>query len=195
MDIDIDFRTDFDPLKYFTVAVRASMVEKGELKKHPAGAYLQNIPQDKISKLAAIPYKHAEELGYLKIDFLHLSLLDIFESKREIRGLLKREPDWSMLEDQETVEKLFQIHNHFDIISKVKPKSIDDIADVLAFIRPAKRYLLNTYLECQTDDEKQKVREVLYSKPNRGIWFKKPHSIAYALNIVLQLHLIKAEII
>jgi len=195
MDIDIDFRSDFDPLEYFSIAIRASMVEKDELKKHPAGVYLQDIPRDKITNLAAIPYKQAEELGYLKVDFLHLSLLDIFESKKEIRHLLKKEPDWTMLEDQETVEKLFQIHRHFDIISKVKPKCVDDIADVLAFIRPPKRYLLDTYLNCRTNDEKQKVREILYTKPDRGIWFKKPHSIAYALNIVLQLHLIKAKII
>lgn len=192
MDIDIDFKTDFDPLEYFPQAVRASMVEKDELKKHPAGAYLQNIPKDLITNLAAIPYKKAEELGYFKIDFLHISLLDVFESKQEIRALLKMEPDWFILEDRESVEKLFQIHRHYDIIMKIKPKSINELADAIALIRPGKRHLLDYYV-----NNKEKIREELYKKPEdiEKYYFKRSHSLAYALNIVLQLHLIKAKII
>lgn len=192
MDIDLDFRTDFNPIKYFPLAVRASMVEKGVLKKHTVGAYFQNIPKDKVTELSAIPYKTAEELGYFKIDFLHLNLLDIFESKEEIRELLKIEPDWSLLEEQEIVEKLFQIHRHFDIVSKIKPASIQELADTIALIRPAKRFLLDAYIS-----DKEKVRKEIYRKPDdpKKYYFKRSHSIAYSLNIVLQLHLIKAEII
>ena len=97
MDIDIDFKPDFNPLDYFKDAVRASRVEKGELRPHPAGAYLQEMPKDPLTNLAAIPFDEAEELGYFKIDFLHISLLEDFESKEEIRALLKLEPDWSLL--------------------------------------------------------------------------------------------------
>lgn len=193
MDIDIDFKTDFDPLDYFTNAVRASMVDKGALRKHPAGAYLQSIPKDGVTGLAAIPYKQAEKIGYFKIDFLHLTLLDIFESKAEIRALIKKEPDWSLLEDQETVEKLFQIHRHFDVVYKIKPKSIIDLADVMALIRPSKRYLINTYIN---SIEKENVRKILYTRPDDGkMWFKKSHSVAYSHYIVLQLHLIKGNIL
>jgi len=192
MDIDIDFKTDFDPLEYFPQAVRAAMVDKDELKKHPAGAYLQYMPKDSISKLAAIPYKKADELGYFKVDFLHLSLLDIFESKEEIRTLLKVEPDWSILEDRESVEKMFQIHRHFDVIFKIKPKSTEELADAISLIRPAKKHLINYYV-----NDKEKIREELYKKPEdpKKYYFKRSHSLAYALNIVLQLHLIKANII
>lgn len=191
MDVDIDFPTDFDPLEYFETAVRASRVQNGELKKHNAGAYLQNIPKDKLTGLAAIPYKEAQELGYFKIDFLHLSLLDNFQSKDEIRILLKKEPNWTLLQSPDAVSKLFQIHKHFDLVSKVKPQSVQELADCIALIRPGKRYLLAAYLK-----DRDVVRTELYTKPDDGrAYFKKPHAIAYALTIVLQLHLIDGGII
>ena len=192
MDIDIDFKTDFDPLDHFSTAVRASMVKDDELKKHPAGAYLQNIPKDKITNLSAIPYEQAEELGYFKVDFLHISLLDVFESKEEIRTLLKMEPDWTVLQDRESVEKLFQVHRHYDILVKIKPKSVEELADCIALIRPGKRFLLDYYV-----DNKEMARKELYKKPDdpEKYYFKRSHALAYALNIILQMHLIKAEII
>ena len=191
MDVDIDFQTTFDPLDYFEEAVRASMVKDGELKKHPAGAYFQNIPKDKITQLAAIPYQQAEELGYFKVDFLHLSILDEFENKKEIKVLLKTDPDWLLLQSPSVVSKLFQIHNHFDIVSKIKPQSVQELADCIALIRPAKRHLIDAYIK-----DKSLIRQELYRKPEDGkYYFKRGHAIAYALNIVLQLHLIKGRIL
>ena len=191
MDVDIDFQTTFDPLGYFEEAVRASMVKDGELKKHPAGAYFQNIPKDKMTQLAAIPYQQAEELGYFKVDFLHLSILDEFENKKEIKVLLKTDPDWLLLQSPSVVSKLFQIHNHFDIVSKIKPQSVQELADCIALIRPAKRHLIDAYIK-----DKSLIRQELYRKPEDGkYYFKRGHAIAYALNIVLQLHLIKGRIL
>jgi len=70
MDIDIDFKTDFDPLDYFDNAVRASQVNKGIISKHNAGVYFQKMAKDRISGFAAIPYKEAEDQGYFKVDCL-----------------------------------------------------------------------------------------------------------------------------
>ena len=189
MDVDIDLKTDFDPLKYFKEAVRASMVKDNQLVKHPAGAYFQPIPTDKVTGLAAIPYDQAEEMGYFKVDFLHLSLLDCFENKDQIRTLLKQEPDWSLLEDESIVERLFQIHRHFELISQVKPRSVQELADCIALIRPGKRMMVHAYLK-----DRKAVREQLYKKPEEGYYFKKSHAIAYAMTIVLQLHLAKGGI-
>lgn len=189
-DIDIDFRTDFDPLKYFREAIRASMVKNGELVKHPAGAYFQPIPVDHVTELSAIPYEQAEELGYFKIDFLHLSTLDYFDNKQQIRTLLKKEPDWSLLQNPSNVAKLFQIGKHYKLISEVKPTSVQALADCIALIRPGKRNLLNAYKKAP-----DVVRPELYRKNEDGYSFKKSHAIAYALTIVLQLHLVKAEIL
>jgi DNA polymerase III alpha subunit len=190
MDIDIDFKTSFDPLDYFDEAVRASRVDRGELVKHNAGAYFQKIPKDSITGFAAIPFKEAEEMGYFKIDFLHLALLDDFESKDEIRQLLAIEPDWSIMEEQKNVEKLFQLGNQFDVVQTIKPKSIEDLCDCLAIFRPGKKHLLKFYKE-----NKEFIRKELYKKPEKGYYFKKSHSLAYAMTVILQLHLIKAGIL
>ena len=191
MDVDIDFPTDFDPLDYFEQAVRASRVFNDELVKHPAGAYLQNIPVDKMTNLAAIPFDAAEDLGYFKIDFLHLSILDNFDNKEQIRALSRIEPDWTLLYSAENVQKLFQIHRYYDLIFKVKPTSVQQLADCIALIRPAKRHLLNAYIKSP-----DVVRPEIYRKPEDGKYhFKKPHAIAYAVTIVLQLHLIKGGLL
>lgn len=190
MDIDIDFPSTFDPLTVFD-AVRASMVKNGKLSKHPVGIYFQNIPVDPLTGLSAIPYDAAEEQGYFKIDFLHLTVLDHFETKEEIRQLSKIPPDWSLLEDRDVVGKLFQVGRHYETISKVKPKSVQDLADVIALIRPGKRSLLPAYIK-----DKKAVRPHLYTKPEDGsMYYKKSHAVAYALTIVLQLHLIKGGIL
>ena len=191
MDIDLDLKTDFDPLEIFKEATRASMVKNNDLVKHNVGVYFQTIPIDAMTGLAAIPYEQAEEVGYFKVDFLHLSLLDVFESKKEIRELLKIEPDWSLLMRPDIVPKLFQISKQYDLVSKLAPKSVQELADVIALMRPGKRHLVNAYLK-----DKTLIREELYRKPDdEKYYFKKSHSVAYALNIVLQLHLIKAGIV
>lgn len=190
MDIDLDLPTTFDPSDIFDIT-KASMIKDGKLVKHPAGAYFQNIPIDNITNLSAIPYKQAEELGYFKFDFLHLSVLDIFDSKEEIRALLEVEPDWELLQEQYVVEKLFQIHKHFDILVEIHPTSVVTLADAIALIRPAKRKLLYAYIK-----KPDLIRPQLYTKPdNKQYYFKRSHAIAYALTIVLQLHLIKGNLI
>ncbi len=191
MDVDIDLRTDFDPLEYFKEATKASRIQDGQIKPHPAGVYFQKIAKDKLTDLAAIPFHEAEDLGYFKIDFLHLSLLDEFESKEEIRILLRKEPDWCLLQSPSVVSKLFQIHKHYDVIKEVKPESVIELADCIALIRPGKRYLLDQYLK-----DRVAARNWLYKKPKDDKpYFKKPHAISYALTIVLQLHLISAGIL
>lgn len=162
------------------------MVKKGELVKHPCGYYLQHIPVDSVTGLAAIPYNHAEEEGYFKIDFLHLSLLDNFKSKSEIKELLRTEPDWNLLTDPTVVPKLFQLHRNYSVLSKVKPTTVIEVADCIALIRPFKRELLEPYLI-----DKDRVRPHLYRQDGDDkSSFKRAHAISYSLTVVLQLHLI-----
>lgn len=186
MDIDIDLKTNFDPNEIFDI-VNASMEENGTLRKHPAGVYFQKVPVDVETGLSAIPYKHTEDMGFLKIDFLHLSLLDDFKNKKQIRELVNREPDWSLLESEDIVKQLFHIGNHFDVVSQVKPQSVLELSDILALIRPGKRDLLELYL-----DDPVSIRPELYTKRINSD-MRKSHTIPYALLIVLQLHLIKAQ--
>jgi DNA polymerase III alpha subunit len=185
MDIDIDFKSTFDLRQIIPSAVRASMVNNNELVKHPCGNYLQTMPVDQHTGLAAIPYKQAEKEGFFKIDCLHLSVLDPFSSKTEIRQLLKQEPDWTLLLDQAVVGRLFQLKNSFELLKRIKPKSVEEIADCIALIRPGKRFLIDSYMR-----DRESIRQTLYRSDNDGYTFKRSHAIGYALTIVLQLHLI-----
>jgi hypothetical protein len=184
MDIDIDLRPDFIPTKLFNTVTQASMIQNNILVKHPVGAYFQNIPVDPITKLAAIPYKEAEGEDYFKIDFLNNTALNPFTSKEEMNRLLDIDPDWTLLLDRDHVDKLWHLAGHFDIVYDIKPKSVLEIADAIAFIRPGKSKLMDKYLK-----NKKLTRPELYKTYDKS-HMKKSHAVAYALLVVLQLHLI-----
>lgn len=190
MDIDIDLPSTFDPHKHFDCVTTASRVDKGKLVKHNCGVYFQKVPTDPITGLSAIPFKKADEFGLMKIDFLHLHVMDYFENKAQIRVLLKKPPKWGLLLKSNVVEKLFQLSNHGDILRRIQPKSILELADCIAIIRPAKSHLLEDYI-----NDPEGTRAELYRKETKGYAYKKGHAIAYAMNVVLQLHLIDAEIL
>lgn len=190
-DIDVDVPSSFDPTKIFGDVVRASMCKDKKLTPHPCGVYFQKVPTDPLTGLAAVPYVEAEELGCFKMDFLHLHVYDHFTSREEIRELLKHDPDWDLLKIPSVVDKLFQMSKHFDLIQQVQPKSVVQLADCLALIRPQKRFILKYYLQ----DPVQYRLDLYKQDEGTGYGFKKAHAIAYALVIVLQLHLIKAGII
>jgi DNA polymerase III alpha subunit len=184
-DIDLDFPASFSCNDIFPTAVPASKVNnKGELTKHGPGYYFQNMARDKVTNLAAIPFEEAELLGYFKIDFLHISPLDLINNKQELRELINKEPDWNILRTEEQVQKLFHISKHYELLQKLTPRSVNDLADVLALVRPGKKHLLDDYTL-----DKIRTRKVLYQK-TEGYYLKKSHAVAYALTIVMQMHLI-----
>ncbi len=189
MDVDVDTATTFNAVKLFPWT-KASLVKNGELSPHPCGVYPQPIPKDPLTGLAAIPYAEAEELGFFKIDFLHLSVYDYFSSREEIEQLLEIEPDWNLLLVPQEQKKLFQLSNHGDVLDAVRPRSVEELADVLALIRPGKKKLIKLYTA-----QREACRRMLYAKDESGYSFKKSHAIAYSMVIMLQLHLISAGIL
>jgi DNA polymerase III alpha subunit len=184
-DVDIDFRTDFDVSKVFPNWAKASIIRHNQISQHACGVFPQRIAIDPISKLSAIHYEDAEEMGFFKLDCLHNSVYNHFQSREEILELLKLEPDWSLLLVKENVEKLFQLSRHYELLIKLKPNSVEDLADAIALIRPGKASLIPLYLT-----QKETVRKVLY-KQSEEYSFKKSHAFGYALVIVLQLHLLE----
>lgn len=188
MDIDIDV-ADNKKARSVLRCTRASIVENDELKPHLVGLYFQKIPVDSITGLAAIPYETAEELDFLKVDILNLSFLEHFNSKHEIRKLLKRQPKWNLLVQDDVIPKLFHLSNHGDTLKRVKPTTIEELADVLALIRPNKKALISKYIS-----NRVATRKELYKKEVNSD-LRKSHAIPYAQIIVLQLHLIEAGII
>lgn len=191
MDIDIDFQSEFNALDVFPQWIKASIVKDEQLLPHVCGIYPVSIPVDPVTGLSAIPYEEAEKLGYQKIDFLHLHIYNIFSNREDLRALIDVDPDWDMLLYNQHVSKLFQLSNHGDVLQVTKPRSIEDLADTMALIRPGKRGLLKLYTI-----KKDTVRKVLYEKEiGGGYSFKKSHAIAYSMIVVLQLHAIKAGIL
>ena len=148
----------------------------------PENFYQNVVPSSAISpKLIEFNSKLANELGYMKLDFLNNSLYKNVRDEKHLDSLLAMKPMWEMLEYEEFVEKLFHIGEHFDIVKAIKPTSVDDLAVVLALIRPAKRYLLN--------QPRDVIDREIWIKPEDGYYFKKAHSYSYAVAIVVQMNL------
>ena len=178
-DIDIDF-ADRDII-LSQLNHRVAKLDTG--KKHNTGVYVTECPHNPVDNLCTVDYKTAEDRGYFKLDILNVSIYEDVKDEDHLLKLISAEPDWSLLEHKEIVEQLFHVHNHFDIVNKLKPKSVEDLAAVLAIIRPAKRNLLN---ESWTT-----IKEKVWEKPQDGTYFfKKSHAVGYALAIVLQLNLL-----
>jgi len=187
MDIDIDVTTTTNPPDIFNNITSASIVENGELKRHNVGYYFQNIPIDPHTGLSAIPYKKALDFDYFKIDIIHLKLLDYFDSKKELIQYMHRKPKWEMLWDRNIVPKLFHFSKSYELLNKIRPKSILEISDCLALIRPGKRKLINRYLK---EKNKNKIRIELYKKEQASD-LRKSHALPYAYLIIAQLNLIR----
>lgn len=186
MDVDIDTAPSFDSTKIFVNWARGSVIRDGKMTPHPCGVYPQSIPIDPMSKLSAIPYDQAEELGFLKIDFLHNNFYKHFKSRSEIDELLLIEPNWKLLELDSTHPKLFQFSKHGEMLKTLKPKSIVEVSDCMALIRPGKKQFIGLYSK-----NKIECRKILYAKDDSGYAFKKSHSLAYSFVVWLQLNLIE----
>lgn len=185
-DIDIDFsdrERALGPLEY----IPASRVDdvKRDLVKHNVGVYFQNIPVDPATGLSAIPYKDADARGYFKLDFLNLDMYKKVKSEAHLQALVDCEPCWELLEYEEFVSQLNQIHGHFDVVSYYKPKSIEELAMVIALIRPGKKHLIGENLE--------DIKDEIWKKSDESYDFKRAHAIAYAQAIAVQLNLICEE--
>jgi len=181
-DVDIDFKDRTKALEVLP-HIPALMMNHGREMRHNTGIYFQNIPVNPLTDIASIPYDKAEDMGYFKIDFINNSVYEGVRDAAHLNELVAREPEWSLLDDAEVVNMLAHIHDHFDIVSTIKPQSVEDLAVVLALIRPGKRHLLNkTRAEIDAD---------IWVQPTDGTYhFKKSHSFAYAVSIVVQMNLI-----
>jgi DNA polymerase III alpha subunit len=183
-DIDIDFadRTQvLNVLKHIDARLDTD-------KKHNTGVYVQSIPFNPITGLSTIDYKTAEDRGYFKIDFLNVSVYEGVKSKQHLTKLLETEPLWDLLLEDDFVNKLFHVNGHGNILRQMVPESIEQLAAVLAMIRPAKRYLIGK--------DWTTVMMEIWTKPENGdYYFKKAHAIAYAHVIVVQMNLICEDLL
>ena len=130
---------------------------------------------------STIDHKEAEELGYFKVDFLNNHVYEGIQDEAHLDKLLNKEPMWELFGHKEIVEQLFHIGNHYEIIKQHMPTSIEQLAMILAMIRPGKRHLVGNTWEIIEKDVWEKTEDY---------FFKRSHAIGYATLIAVQLNLI-----
>ena len=185
-DIDIDFA---DRTKVLDIIehVPAAIKDNGTFKKHNTGVYCHSIPYNPLTDTASFDYKEAENRGYLKIDFLNVNVYKDVQSEDHLVRLLNTEPLWDLLLQDDFTSLLFHVNGHGAILRQMKPTSIEELAAVLAVIRPAKRYLIGK--------DWQTVKAEVWQRPaGDEYYFKKAHAVAYAAAIVVQMNLICEQI-
>jgi DNA polymerase III alpha subunit len=183
-DIDIDFA---DRTKALTVLKHIDARLDTD-KKHNTGVYCTSIPYNPLTGISTLDYKTAEDRGYFKIDFLNVSVYEGVKSKEHLTTLLETEPVWDLLLEDNFVNKLFHVNGHGSILRQMKPTSIEQLASVLAMIRPAKRYLIGK--------DWTTVMTEIWTKPeNDEYYFKKSHAHSYACLVVVHMNLICEDLL
>jgi hypothetical protein len=182
MDIDIDF-ADRNLILSKIVHIPASRVEHGIVVKHNTGVYLHSVPFIAEKNISAIPYDSTEKSGYFKIDFLNASMYLGIRNEHHLTQLMQIVPMWDLLLQSEFVEMLPHVNGHHALLKALKPSSVEQLAAVLAMIRPAKRHLIGKDWDT--------VFATIWSKPVTGeYYFKMSHAIAYAVAVIVQMNLI-----
>ena len=180
VDIDMADRTRFLELVNHTAA---SIEKDGEYTKHNTGVYFQNIPRFPLEGYSAIDYKSAEEEGWFKVDFLNNTIYQHVRDEVHLNQLLETAPLWELLQHKEVVEQLYHINNYANVLKEYKPESVEQLAMILAIIRPGKKHLMGKPFS--------EIEKTVWEKPENGeYYFKKAHAIAFATAIVVQLNLL-----
>lgn len=188
-DIDIDFANREDIIKHLDVVPAGIIKDDGTgLVKHNTGVYATKIPTDPFIGCASLDHREAEDRGYIKLDFLNVSLYQRVRDELHLVELMNTDPDWTKLRDRAFFERLIHIGAHYDTMLKM-PEPIDSIPRMmmfLAIIRPAKRHLIgNPWAE---------VAKTIWDKPgDDSYYFKKSHSCAYAHLVVINMNLDLAD--
>jgi DNA polymerase III alpha subunit len=184
-DIDIDF-ADRQKILDVMPHTRATIWDDKGIKPHNTGVYFTDIPTIPGTDQSAFDHKVAEQLGYFKLDFLNVNIYSLVKSRQHLDELINTEPPWHRLQEKEFVDQLFHLNGHYDVVLKLKPQSIEQIACCLAIIRPAKRHLLNRSWN--------EIYQDVWTKPgNDQYYFKKAHAVSYAMAVVVHMNLLNGS--
>ncbi|CAB4241529.1 hypothetical protein UFOVP71_67 [uncultured Caudovirales phage] len=182
-DVDIDFADREQVLKLLPHIPALQIMPNGQRQKHKTGVYFHPVPVNPFNGWCSVDFKEAEEVGFFKVDLLNVSLYQKVQSKEHLDRLSSQEPIWELLQQDDFVNLLFHLNGHGDILKKTCPTSVEQLAAVLAMIRPAKRYLIGKSWTM--------IMKEVWTKPeNDEYFFKKSHATAYAVAIVAQMNLI-----
>jgi hypothetical protein len=183
MDIDLDFG-DRNSILNLIQHVPAAMVKNDRLVRHVSGVYVNDVPYNSVSGTAAIDYRIAEQLGYVKLDFLNVTLYQQIASPQQLTKLMDRTPPWTRLLDSEFFSQLIHIGRHYNTMRQM-PEPVDSIermAMFLAVIRPSKRHLIGQRWAT--------VAQTVWQVSEDGAYgFKKSHAHGYATLVAVQMNL------
>ena len=192
-DVDLDCSEDTrSSILTELYHIPASKINEKGIFPHNVGIYLHNIPEDRITKLASIDYKDAEEkFGYIKYDILHNTVYDMFKSRDEIEYYLKQDVNWNLLYKEDILKQIPHINNYYTLLNQLpKISSIEELSMFIAIIRPGKKYLI--------DDVKkygwESIKNRIWLKETDGYMYKKSHAISYSLLITLVMNKINTDI-
>lgn len=177
-DIDIDF-ANRDQILTKIKHVPARL----QNRKHNTGVYTHRVPVDPFKGLCTLDHKAADEAGYFKLDMLNVSIYKDVRDENHLQELMDREPIWELLQHEDFADQVFHVSGHSDLMRKLKPSNISELAATLAIIRPSKRYL-----ESANWDRIHK--EVWVQPTNDQYYFKKAHAFSYAMAVVVHMNLI-----
>lgn len=183
-DVDIDVFNRDGILDNIECVIGRINRPDGSFEKHNTGVYFQNIPRDPTTNVSTVDHRIANNYGYFKIDFLNVNLYEGVKNEAHLIKLIEKEPSWDFFEYKEITDKLFHLNGYSYLLQKYKPRSIDDLAMIIAIIRPGKAYLQNTDWDT--------IRKEVWVKDNdpETYQFKRAHGIAYALAIIVNLNLL-----
>jgi DNA polymerase III alpha subunit len=175
-DIDIDF-ADRNLALSVLEHIPASMIKDGALEKHNTGVYFHAVPVDPLTNLCSWNYQAAEQNNCYKIDLLNVHVYEQIKSEEHLINLINQEIDWNIFQYTEFVQNLIHIGNHSALVAELKPKSITDLAIILALIRPGKRHLIETCKKHGFDS----IKNEIWISSEDSYSFKASHAHSYAL--------------
>lgn len=186
-DVDIDVADRSHAVSLFDHVCASILDDRGEIRKHNTGIYLQNIPHNPLTNLSEIDHKEAAQQGYLKLDFLNNSIYGGVRDETHLNTLMNTEPLWDLLTHAEIVSQLAHVSNYVHLLQQYKPSSVEQLAMLLAVIRPAKKHLIG---RSWADIEK----EIWHPPADGGYYYKKSHAVAYAMSVIVQLNLLCEQV-
>jgi hypothetical protein len=178
-DIDIDF-ADRELALQGLQHIAAVEIRNTQRMRHPCGVYFHDVPVDPLDGMAVWDHNTTAAKGYFKVDFLNNTVYRGVRDETHLIELLATQPPWDAFNEPTIVGNLVHIHNYFDIVQKIRPRSIVDLAVCIALPRPGKRHLIGRS-RAEID------REIW--RPTSEFYFKKPHAISFGALIVVQLNL------
>lgn len=189
-DVDIDFAHRTAALSIVN-GTPASIIRNNKIEKHNTGVYFHLVPVDPITKLAAVHYELAENIGWYKIDLLNVGIYEQIANEEHLLKLMATPLDWKLLEYPEFTSQLIHLGNHAELVASLKPNSIITVAMVLALIRPGKKHLIKKCI----DFGFRSIESEIWTESTDGTYsFRKSHAVSYATLVKVHANLLVEQI-